>query len=134
MWIWKGVRVKSSIGEFRVRSSQGSCNCTCRGSAGTIPRAQSLRDTRMPPHTGIKDRRWFGEGAEPSPRHSGTRAVDIRSLHGCKQHTGNTTTVTPVAVFPSVAYFRLYNDASCITTERGDETALLIKRLVCLCS
>lgn len=80
VWIWKGVRVKSSIGEFRVRSSQGSCNCTCRGSAGTIPRAQSLRDTRKPPHIGIKDRRWFGEGAEPGPRHCGTRAVYIHTV------------------------------------------------------
>lgn len=29
--ISEGVQVKSSIWEFRMRSSQGSCICTCRG-------------------------------------------------------------------------------------------------------
>lgn len=136
VWIWKGVRVKSSIGEFRVRSSQGSCNCTCRGSAGTIPRAQSLRDTRMPPHIGIKDRRWFGEGAEPGPRHRDTKAVyrgytQFAWMQAARwQHSSGTCCSFSLRSL----YIRLHNDASCIKTARGDETALLMKRFACLCS
>lgn len=132
--IWKGVRVKSSTGGFRVRSSQDSCDCTCQGSAGTIPLAQSLRDTRMPPHIGIKDRRRFGEGAEPDPRHCGTSAVYMHTVCMTANSTLARGHVAPVAAFPSAHYLNLHNDVSCITAARGDETALLKKRFVCLCS
>lgn len=127
VWIWKGLRVKSSIGEFRVRSSQGSCNCTCRGSAGTIPRAQSLRDTRMPPHIGIKDRRWFGEGTDPSPRHCGTRALAyIRTVFMAAG-----STLATLQQWHLLRFIPRTSGSTMMLPESrqacGDETALLMK-------
>lgn len=98
-------------------------------------RSLKASGTRACPLTSGKRQKVFQGGCRTRPTPLWYQSsLYAHSLHDCKQHIGNMTAAAPVAAFPSVAYFRLHNDESCITTARGDEIALLMKRFVCLCS